>query len=119
MGKPIQKVNPERQRARYSKEFKLEAAKATPGSDTVLKIKSRVREFDIKRLPGFDHAINQMRQFTHHCPHHRLGCEPGGTQPIPKHFERRIVAPGNEARHIKRSAQIRMPSAAHHGASFH
>ena len=27
MGKPIQRVNPERQRARYSKEFKLEAVR--------------------------------------------------------------------------------------------
>lgn len=27
MGKPTQKVNPERQRARYSKEFKLEAVR--------------------------------------------------------------------------------------------
>jgi transposase len=33
MGKPIQKLNPDRQRTRYSKEFKLEAVRLLERSD--------------------------------------------------------------------------------------
>lgn len=39
-------------------------------------------------------------------------------QAVSKHFEHRIVAPGDEARHVQCAAQVRVSSAAHHRAAF-